>query len=64
MMNCRQATRLLSEAQDRKLTLKERTALKLHVLICAACQNFGKQMKELRSLTRAYVKGKDDSDSV
>jgi len=62
MMNCRHATRLLSEAQDRKLSLNERAALKLHVMICSACRNFGKQMGELRKFTRAYVKGKDDSE--
>lgn len=67
MINCRNATRLLSDAQDRKLSLQERTALRLHLMMCSACRNFGKQMESLRSLTRSYVKGtkikgKDDSE--
>lgn len=62
MMNCRHATRLLSEAQDRELSLKERATLKFHVMMCMGCRNFGKQMKELRAFTRTYVKGKDDLD--
>ena len=62
MMNCQHATRLLSEAQDRKLSLKERATLKFHIMMCTGCRNFGKQMKELRAFTRGYVKGKDDLD--
>lgn len=57
MMNCQQATRLLSDAQERQLSLKERTALKIHTMMCAGCHNFGKQMGTLRELTHDYAKG-------
>lgn len=57
MMNCKQATRLLSDAQERELTLKERVAVKLHVMMCSACRNFGSQMGTLRGLARNYAKG-------
>jgi hypothetical protein len=57
MMNCQQVTRLLSDAQERQLSLKERTALKVHTMMCSGCRNFGKQMSTLRELTHEYAKG-------
>lgn len=59
MMNCQQATRLLSDAQDRKLSITDRTALKFHVMMCAGCRNFGEQMHSLRYIMREYAKGED-----
>lgn len=62
MMNCKQATQLLSEAQDRKLTLKEKTTLTMHTAMCSACRNFGKQMESLRSFSRDYMRGNNKND--
>lgn len=59
MMNCQQATRLLSDAKERKLLLTETAALKLHTAMCPGCRNFGKQMGTLQDIARAYSKGKD-----
>jgi len=60
MINCRNATRLLSEAQERPLSITERMALKLHVIMCSGCQNFKDQMETLRLMTRAYAKRKNE----
>ncbi len=57
MMNCQQATRLLSEAQDRELSLKDRAGLKMHVVMCSGCRNFGRQMGTLRDIAQSYAKG-------
>ncbi|WP_338140735.1 zf-HC2 domain-containing protein [Candidatus Nitrotoga sp. BS] len=62
MINCRNATRLLSEAQERPLSITERMSLKLHVIMCSGCQNFKDQMETLRLMTRAYAKRKNDHD--
>ncbi|TAJ16747.1 MAG: zf-HC2 domain-containing protein, partial [Rugosibacter sp.] len=43
MVNCREATRLMSEQQERELVLRERLPLKLHVMMCTGCRNFGQQ---------------------
>ncbi|MFZ5503286.1 MAG: zf-HC2 domain-containing protein [Pseudomonadota bacterium] len=59
MLNCRDATRLMSEAQERGLPLKERVALGLHVAMCKGCHNFRVQMDALRKTARAYAKGED-----
>lgn len=59
-MNCRYATRLLSEAQERELSFGERAGLKFHTAMCAGCRNFGKQMQVLRKISRAYSRGRSE----
>lgn len=49
-MNCIQATKLLSEAQERQLSKRERRGLRFHVFICTACRRFNKQLQLLRFL--------------
>lgn len=48
MMNCKQATHLMSQSQDRELSLPERIRLRLHLLICSGCLNYNKQMSFMR----------------
>lgn len=60
MLNCRQASRLISEAQERPLSLPEKIALKMHVLMCAGCKNFSLQVPFLSKAMRAYAQGKDE----
>lgn len=55
-MTCMEATRLLSDAQDRRLSLGDRATLKLHVLMCSGCRNFGRQMASLSQISHAYVR--------
>ncbi|NMM27773.1 MAG: hypothetical protein HHJ12_10920 [Glaciimonas sp.] len=60
MLNCQQVTRLYSESQERRLNLQERMTLKVHVMMCSGCRNFGKQMHTLRHVARAYAKRQDE----
>ncbi len=62
MMNCKDATRLLSEKQDRPLSKKEQMSLKFHTLICSACRNFGHQMQALSVFSQHYLKKKNNKD--
>jgi predicted anti-sigma-YlaC factor YlaD len=62
MLNCRHATQLLSEAQERKLGPYEALSLKMHVMMCSACRNFGDQMQALRHFARAYARGESRDD--
>lgn len=57
MLNCQQATRLYSEAQERPLTLQERLQLQLHIAMCRGCRNFGKQLPLLRLISQRYAGG-------
>lgn len=53
-MKCREAHKMVIQAQDRKLSLAERLALSVHLFICAACSNFRKQMDLIRSALRGF----------
>lgn len=56
MLTCRQATQLLSEKQDRSLLWRERSGLQLHLLVCRSCHRYGKQIKTLSQLSKAFRK--------
>ena len=62
MMNCHEATRLMSESQERKLSMTERMSLKMHLMMCSGCTNFREQMGALRTMTRSFAKGKDEQE--
>jgi hypothetical protein len=57
MLSCKQATELMSQEQDRPLSFAERIGLKLHVLICAGCNNYRRQMAVLRATCRRFSDG-------
>lgn len=57
MLSCRQATELMSQEQDRPLSLAERLGLRLHVLICTGCSNYRRQMGVLRAACRRFGSG-------
>ncbi|TAK97082.1 MAG: zf-HC2 domain-containing protein [Aquabacterium sp.] len=55
MMNCEQATRLLSESQERDLGVSERTMLRVHTWICEGCRNFGGQLGFIRHAMKGFA---------
>ena len=59
MLNCRNATRLMSESQERPLSMIERISLKLHLMMCSGCSNFKEQMGAIRLMTRTFAKGRN-----
>lgn len=48
MMNCQQASRLISDGMDRPLTRSEQVRLSFHLLMCRNCRHFSQQMQQLR----------------
>jgi hypothetical protein len=48
MINCKQASQLISQSLDRNLSLRERCSLRLHTFICDACSRFGQQLHSIR----------------
>jgi putative zinc finger protein len=52
MLSCRKASRLLSQAQDRRLSLFERAALGLHLVICDGCRAVSRQLRFMRRALR------------
>ena len=49
MLDCKQTSQLISQSLDRKLSLRERFALKFHLLICNACKHFNQQLLAMRT---------------
>lgn len=58
MLSCKDASRLQSQAQDRRLNLAERFGLRLHLLICDNCRRFARQLKLIRQACQ-QVKASD-----
>jgi predicted anti-sigma-YlaC factor YlaD len=62
---CKQAHQKLSEDLDRKLSLAERTQLKIHLGMCRSCTNFGTQMRTIRMAMKQMADGKSsDQDKT
>ncbi|MCA3236954.1 MAG: zf-HC2 domain-containing protein [Curvibacter sp.] len=59
MLKCKQVNRLLSEAQDRPLTPREKLPLRLHLAMCDGCRVLGKQLDLLRQASRSYFRRDD-----
>lgn len=51
MLSCKETTVMVSQSLDRKLSLRERINVKLHLLICEGCRRMVKQMKLIRALS-------------
>ncbi|MFA7242670.1 MAG: zf-HC2 domain-containing protein [Sulfuricellaceae bacterium] len=54
MLNCKQATELMSQEQDRSLVFKERLGLRFHLAMCGGCRNFHRQMAFLHEACARY----------
>ncbi|MDD2700796.1 MAG: zf-HC2 domain-containing protein [Sideroxydans sp.] len=52
MLDCKHNTELLSQSYDRPITLRERIAMRMHLLMCRGCRNFEKQLAFIRKATR------------
>lgn len=63
MLTCRQASHLASQNLDRKLTLRERSGLRLHIFMCAACRRFEHQIKLLQRAMHLAEKQVLDDES-
>ena len=53
-LTCKEASRLLSQSMDGKLTVAQRSAVRLHLSVCEVCTRFGAQLNALRSAMRKY----------
>ncbi|MFP5384006.1 MAG: zf-HC2 domain-containing protein [Gammaproteobacteria bacterium] len=61
MLNCEQATKLLSESLDRPLTVRERMGVNMHLMMCRGCRNCGQHMQDLRHIAREYARRAEDA---
>ncbi len=54
MLSCKEVSFLVSESLDRDLSLHERLSVKIHLLMCKACQRMARQMELLRAASHRY----------
>ena len=60
LLNCKKATKILMEAEERALSPGEIVWLEFHIVRCLDCRNFRRQMKFLKTALEKY--GKADPD--
>lgn len=63
-LNCEQATRMMSESQERQLGTAERTVLRMHTWICSGCRNFGGQLGFIRQAMKGFATHADEDDGA
>lgn len=59
MLSCKDSSRLMSEAEDRRLGFGERVGLRLHLAICSGCRNAARQFAFLRRAMRRLSRDDD-----
>jgi hypothetical protein len=52
VISCKEASRLLSQAQDRRLGWAERLKLRAHLALCDFCTRFEEQLRFMREAMR------------
>ena len=48
--SCKKVAELLLQSQDEPLGIVQQAKLKVHLLCCGYCQNFGDQLRAIREL--------------
>ncbi len=61
MITCEHASRLISDRLQRGLGLSDKLTLGLHLIICARCRGFARQMRFLRHFV---VAGRDGPEGL
>lgn len=56
MLKCNKASRLISEALDRRLSLRERLPLRIHLFLCGMCAAYRQELRALRGLLKIWNK--------
>jgi len=54
IISCKDASRLMSQREDGRLSAWQRLVLRLHLSVCAACSRFERQMAFLRTAMQRY----------
>lgn len=55
MRSCRDISVLVSQGLDKKLSLRERFSVWLHLMMCTRCRNFQTQSRFIRKAAGCYA---------
>jgi len=58
---CKETAAILIAREDRKLSLTDSVALRLHMTVCDNCTAFERQIVSMRQAFARWRKGDDDS---
>lgn len=64
MLSCKDASQIISQSLDRQLTMRERFALKLHLLICKYCKQFSQQVQAIRVALKLATSAIENDDTI
>ena len=64
MLNCNQTTQLVSQSLDRRLTLSERFALQLHLMLCKFCKRFSQQIQIMQVNIKTLINTVENDDTI
>lgn len=62
MLHCKDASHLISERQERRLSLSEGWALRVHLWMCVSCRRFARQVDLMRHAIRALSARLEDAE--
>ena len=62
MWMCRQVAKALAEEDYEKLTPKRKFGLKLHVMLCAMCGKYHRQVMDMQDGVRGFLEHEADED--
>jgi hypothetical protein len=54
LISCKEASRAISQMQDRRVSLPLYLRIRLHLIWCEACKRFEQQMRFLHAAMRRY----------
>lgn len=55
MLNCFNATRLMSDARERPLRFREKSAVTFHIMMCSGCRNFDRHLTVLHKASVGFA---------
>lgn len=58
MKSCQEIAQLVSESHDRRLSMMDRFHVRVHMMLCAVCRSFSKQISAMRRIVARM--GRDD----
>ncbi len=64
MLDCKQTSQLISQSLDRKLTLRERVALQLHLFVCKYCKQFSQHLQTLHVALKLMTRSVEDNNTI
>ena len=64
MLDCKQASQLISKSLDRQLSWRERFAVRFHLLICKYCKRFSQQLETMRTALQRMTKSIENDGNI